>query len=404
MQNSFVNLLGKIRASRQSFTVIVTLTPASPHSMQIRRECNSKALWRFFCGQTGKLNVPVSDSIECTAKDSQASIRHPFRGHYYKIPCVPTDFATITAALSACPTGGTITLLPGVYEERINIRKSVHIRAASPERGAAIVWYKGLNDPCVAVGDFVRDDEPIEAQLSNVQLLHSTMGSDIWGGNCAVLVEGRKSRLRLTSCCIQSESGRGVVATNGSYLEMKEGSVIHDCAATGLYLGDSDSVANISGCNIIRNGGGSRRPLPTELDNFDENDIDRVPAGHSGVYIEAGRAFVENSLVAGNSLTGVSIVRGGGVMISGCDVTENGSESILVEDSFEALGRVNRRPLGVEAGPARNTYSRRSNDAPSLQDVIHSVTEFGGTVRKSQFEHVVTNKLISKKAHESRYR
>lgn len=295
-------------------------------------------------------------------------------------------------------------MLPGVYEERIDIRKSVHIRAASPERGAAIVWYKGLNDPCVAVGDFVRNDEPIEAQLSNVQLLHSTMGSDIWGGNCAVLVEGRKSRLRLTSCCIQSESGRGVVATNGSYLEMKEGSVIHDCAATGLYLGDNDSVANISGCNVIRNGGGSRRP--TESDNFDENDIDRVPPGHSGVYVEAGRAFVENTLVAGNSLTGVSIVRGGGVMISGSDVTENGSEPILVEDSFEGLGRarVSRRPLGVEEGPAKNTYSRRSNDAPSLQGVIHSVTDFGGTARASQFEHVVTKKLMSTKAHESRYR
>jgi hypothetical protein len=313
------------------------------------------------------------------------------------IPCVPVDFASVTAALRACPIGGTITLLPGVYEERVNIRKSVHIRAAFPERGAAIVWYKGLNDPCVAVGDFVRHDEPVEAQLSNVQLLHSTMGSDIWGGNCAILVEGRKSRLRLTSCSIQSESGRGVVATNGSFLEMKEGSVIHDCAATGLYLGDNDSVASISGCNIIRNGGGSRRPLPTEVDNFDGNETDRVPPGHSGVYVEAGRAFIENSLVAGNSLTGVSIVRGGGVMISGCDVTENGSEAILVEESFETRGEVNRRPIGVEEGPAKNTYSSRSNDAPSLQDVIHSITEFGGMVRQSQFEHIVTNKLMSTK-------
>jgi hypothetical protein len=299
------------------------------------------------------------------------------------------------------PAGGSITLLPGVYEERINIRQSIHIRAAFPEQGAAIVWYKGLNDPCVAVGDFVQVDT-IVAELSNVQLLHSTMGSDIWGGNCAVLVEGRKTRLNLTSCCITSESGRGVVATSGAFLDMKE-SVIHDCAATGLYLGENESMANISGCNLVRNGGGSRRPVPTEP-GIDEEGADRVPPGHSGMYIEAGRAFVENSLVSGNSLTGVSIVRGGGVIISGCDVTENGSEPILVEDSFLPTGRVNRRPFGVEEGPMKNNYSSRSSDAPSLQDVIHTVTEFGGTVRESQFDHVVTRKLQTTEAHESRYR
>lgn len=375
---------------------------SSPLYVFSSRECDSRALWQFFCAQTGKLNEPLSDAVECT-KDSQVQV-NPLREHYYKIPCVPTDFASITAALRQCPPGGTITLLPRVYEERINIRKSVHIRAAVPERGAAIVWYKGLNDPCVAVGDVVRE-ETVAAQLSNIQLLHSTMGSDIWGGNCAVMVEGRKSRLNLTSCCVQSESGRGVVAINGSFLDVKE-SVIHDCAATGLYLGDNDSIASIRGCNFIRNGGGSRRPLETDSDGNEDDDTDRVPSGHSGMYVEAGRAFVENSLVAGNSLTGVSIVRGGGVVISGCDVTENGSEPILVEDFFEVDGssRRNRRPFGVQEGPVKNYYGSRSSNAPPLQDVIHYVTDFGGTVRETQFNHVVTNKLMSTEAHESRYR
>lgn len=328
-----------------------------------------------------------------------------YRSHYYKIPCVPTDFATITSAMSRCPYGGTITLLPGVYEERLDIRRSAHIRAAFPEKGAAVVWYKGVNEPCVAVMEDDIRNETVLAQISNVQLLHSTEGADIWGGNCAVMVEGKKSRLNLTSCCIQSESGRGVVAVNGSFLEVKS-SVIHDCAATGLYLGDNDSIANVSGCNLVRNGGGSRRPLRTDVDDGDEDDSDRVPSGHSGMYIEAGRAMVENSLVAGNSLTGLSIVRGGGVIISGCDITENGSDPILVEDAFDgaAFRGLNRRPIGVEEGPVKNTCSSRARDVPSLQDVIHFLIDFGGTVRATQFAHVVSSKLMSTAAHESRYR
>ena len=339
---------------------------------------------------------------------------NPSREHYYKNPCVPADFASITAAVGPCPLGGSITLLPGVYEEHVVIRKSVHIRAAFPEKGAAIVWYKGANVPCVAVAEDDIHNRNVVAQLSHVQLLHSTDGSDIWGGNCAVMVEGRKSRLNLNSCCIQSDSGRGVVAVEGSFVEVRN-SVIHDCAATGLYLGDVDSIANVSGCNVIRNGGGSRREIQRN-DGILEDSTERVPAGHSGMYVEAGRAFVENSLVAGNSLTGLSIVRGGGVIISGCDVTENGSDPILVEDAFEfdRSARRHRRPIGVEEGPARNNYSSRADNVSSLQGMIPPAPsmhagnkfriEFGGTVRATPFDHVVFNKLMSMEAHESRYR
>lgn len=360
------------------------------------RECASSALWRSFCIRTGKVEEELNDDLSELPID--------YRSLYYKIPCVPADFVSITSALSRCSAGGTITLLPGVYEERLEIRKSVHIRAAFPEKGAAIAWYKGVNEPCVAVVEDNIRNVTVVAELSNIQLLHSTEGSDIWGGNCAVMVEGRKSRLNLISCCIQSESGRGVVAVNGSFLDVNS-TVIHDCAATGLYLGDNDSFASVHGCNIVRNGGGSRRPRQNGSDESDDEDSDRVPAGHSGMYVEAGRALVENSLLAGNSLTGLSIVRGGGVIISGSDVTLNGSDPILVEDGIDLDPSLqNRRPIGVEQGPVPNNYSSRADGISSLQDMIHRIVEFGGKVRETQFHHVVVSKLMSTEAHESRYR
>ena len=57
-----------------------------------------------------------------------------------------------------------------------------------------------------------------------------------------------------------------------------------------------------------------------------------VSAGHSGLYVEAAEAEVRNTLLAGNCLTGLSVVRNGCVHISQCDVTANGMEPIVIFD------------------------------------------------------------------------
>lgn len=386
--------------------------------MCFRRECDSTALWRSFCLRTGKVDESEIDAVNSS---NDSTTVNTFRDRYYKTPCVPVDFASITSALSHCPWQGTITLLPGVYEERLSIRKAVHIRAAYPAIGAAIVWYRGIDEPCIAVTGDLLGNRNVHVMLSHLQLFHSTDGVDIWGGNCAVLVEGNDNRLDLTSCSLQSDSGRGVVAVEGAILHL-QGSVIHDCAATGLYLGDSNSMASIKCCNIIRNGAGSRR---LQQNSFHDDESERVPAGHSGCYVEAGMALIENSLLAGNSLTGLSVVRGGIVRITDCDITENGSNPILVEDAFDfdpSMGRHNQRQGGVVEGPVPNNYISRNDDIPSLEEELalapKNVGEprkakgmvstrgrivMGGMVRATQFDHVVDRRMPTE-ALESRYR
>ena len=158
---------------------------------------------------------------------------------------------------------------------------------------------------------------------------------------------------------------------------------IVDCAATGFYLGDWGSRAKVSGCNIIRNGFGSRRlrderhgdihnilnqiaahahlglPIGREL-------FDVVPPGHSGVYIESSMAWVDNTLLAGNSLTGLSVVRSGFVNLSGCDITENGHPvPIMIEDAHDVRDANRLQGIsirgGVVEGPLENNYSSLSN-------------------------------------------
>jgi len=80
--------------------------------------------------------------------------------------------------------------------------------------------------------------------------------------------------------------------------------------------------------------------------------------------------WVDDSLLAGNCLTGLSVVRGGFVSLSGSDVTENGQQAaappILIEDAHDVRANTNNRmqqggPVsirgGVVEGPGKNNYT-----------------------------------------------
>merc|ERR1711862_96712 len=84
----------------------------------------------------------------------------------------------------------------------------------------------------------------------------------------------------------------------------------------------------VSGCNVIGNGYGGSRNVT--------GDHHVVPPGHSGVYVESSMSWIDDSLLSGNSLTGLSVVRNGFVNLSGSDITLNGqAEQILVEDAHD---------------------------------------------------------------------
>lgn len=126
--------------------------------------------------------------------------------------------------------------------------------------------------------------------------------ADIWGGNCTISIEGPRAHVAIDSCILQSDSGRGLVCSNQAVCELSRSSIV-DCAATGFYLGDWGSRARISGCNIVRNGFGSRRlcssgdedeagnvlgRIATHTRMFERvlpnprQDFEAVPPGHSG--------------------------------------------------------------------------------------------------------------------------
>ena len=85
--------------------------------------------------------------------------------------------------------------------------------------------------------------------------------------------------------------------------------------------------------------------------------------------------WIEDSLLAGNCLTGLSVVRGGFVSLSACDVTENGhSRPILIEDQHDLLNQNALQGVtirgGVVEGPIKNNYNPNYHESNEEHDKV----------------------------------
>ena len=131
--------------------------------------------------------------------------------------------------------------------------------------------------------------------------------TDIWNGNAAVQIQpfvglDYQQRMVLPTPSvvldhveITSASGRGIVNIDGGHVSILS-CYIHECAATGIYVGGPGSRAVIESTDVVRNGNGNTQ---------NRRGISR---GHSGIYLEQGHAHVKDCNVSLNSLTGISAV------------------------------------------------------------------------------------------------
>lgn len=216
-------------------------------------------------------------------------------------------------------------------------------------------------------------------------------------------------------------------------------SFLKNCIS-GCYIGDIGSRAHINCCNIIRNGDGSQNYLHSqraelqgndqlgEMQEFANNNMEEsrsslddsiindmfipanfqhhtVPPGHSGMYIETGSAILKNTLVASNSLTGLSVVRGGLVQISECDIADNGSQAVTLVDIHDMNAEIGHMHLNdihgslVDKG-GNNYESIHPNDPEFCRRNRYSAWEmFNSYVRKSSFPHVITDFMTERKLH-----
>ena len=198
----------------------------------------------------------------------------------------------------------------------------------------------------------------ISLTLSNLSIISSVPGTDIWTTNTAIRASGNGVALDTRNCLISSISGRGIVITGGASGDLLN-TTVFNCAATGIYVGDEDTEVTLTRCNVVNCGYGGRPitssssllPVSTTGSTSDLLKVVEssmriqtlpvtvgnesiVPSGHSGIYVEAADMALEDSLISGSCLTGITAVRGGRVVLTGCDLADNAAEDISTQDSF----------------------------------------------------------------------
>jgi len=185
-----------------------------------------------------------------------------------------------------------------------------------------------------------RQNEPIffvrqgSFTLRNVYLKHGSFGNDIWNGNSAIQIQPiigsddnsvnestATPTVTLDSVDVSSSSGRGIVNIDGGYVKIRN-SYIHDCAATGIYVGGSGSRASIERSDVILNGKGNRRTRRG------------IAPGHSGIYLEQGNISILDCNISRNTLTGISAISPDKSLLNlqGSDLVSNGTFQLEMPD------------------------------------------------------------------------
>lgn len=209
---------------------------------------------------------------------------------------------------------------------------SSHPLGPESARASVILRTRKHNEPIVRVRQGT-------IKFVNVSLIHNSTGIDIWNGNAAIQIQPhlgpddrpaptlQRPRAILEKVEVTSKSGRGIVNIDGGLASIKQ-CYVHDCAATGIYVGGPGSDAVIEASDVVRNGNGNRSRRG-------------IARGHSGIYLEQGNAQVRDCNISRNSLTGISVVSVSNAVLNleASDLVANGS----VQLEMPPTGSVARR-------------------------------------------------------------
>lgn len=258
-------------------------------------------------------------SIRILLRPGKYILREPIN---FRLPCtIEVVIETMVMPDSLCPSIRTLVETESFKRRRksANLRKILSCRRVEVEDiiGNAIPNFMepGAANAkrAILILDSNRLDEPIirikqgKCTLRNLKLWHNCLGMDIWNGNAAVQIQpfvglDYQQRMVLPTPSvvldhveITSASGRGIVNIDGGHVSILS-CYIHECAATGIYVGGPGSRAVIESTDVVRNGNGNTQ---------NRRGISR---GHSGIYLEQGHAHVKDCNVSLNSLTGISAV------------------------------------------------------------------------------------------------
>jgi hypothetical protein len=235
-----------------------------------------------------------------------------------------THFATVTAALAAAPTGGTVVVRSGTYVEALVLERPVTLR------GACAAWVE-----LVSPGD----DEPgALVQSPGVRLEGLTLRGHLGG----VLVEGGEATL--AASLVEGARGLGLLANGFAGALRVEGSVVRALEpGPNGELGWGASAQGQATLELVDSAVVGARHLGVFAAQSDsvvrlERSVVR------GVLEHAGQGVGVAALVGGRAeLEGSAVVDGVGYALS---VSDAGSSASVVGSSLVGTGTLADGTLG----------------------------------------------------------
>ena len=337
-------------------------------------------------------------------------------------PAVPTDYATVANAIAAVAPAGkgkstnkepaelpSITIWLRPQEHRLH--ESLIIQAT--EANITLETMKtSMDDPTSSSSTSKRRhplaslllqtrrrNKPLlhiaagQVTLRRLRLGHYCGGFNLWNGNAAVQIQplppppaeaqehqpvpdvSRLPTATFHEVEVISHSGRGVVINDGGDIAISH-SYIHDCAATGIYVGSNACNLTLDHSDVISNGHGNQLAASVRASG--------VSRGHSGFYLENGNATLTECNVTNNSSCGISVSSASSrLTMSHTDVVANGhSNQVEAAAGSQQMGSSNnvaktglvkvRSRLGLQCciGNSNSPASgrRRSNSTTTRRD------------------------------------
>lgn len=260
----------------------------------------------------------------------------------------PQPDTTINGRLARAKTGDTLTLEAGVYEEQIQFKEGVNLRAAEPGKVIVQIHSKA--------GSALRVEKCASGSISGIVFQH--LGTESVDDGAAPVAQITSSGITLEDCTFQKGAGSGIEVTGTGRPALTRCTLANN-SKFGLVLA-SGSTATITRCSAKKNGAsgievrhnGTAPVLSanTASENADSGIVikDGASAAISGATIcslngEAGIAAAGD----GTSVTvtsancdgnrhGISIQKNAIAKITGCTVRN--SKEMGIHFGFAATG------------------------------------------------------------------
>jgi len=257
----------------------------------------------------------------------------------------PLPDTTIGAKLAKAKAGDTVTLEAGTYEEQVQFKEGVKLRAAEP--GKVIVQVHGK------AGSALRVEKCASGSISGIVFQH--LGTETVEGDAAPVAQITSSSISIEDCTFQKGAGSGVEVAGAGRPNFVRCTLANN-SRFGIVLG-SGTTANISRCIAQRNGASGieirhsgTSPLLTANTASDNAD--------SGIAVKDGASanIAETTRCSSNGEAGIAAVGDGTsvtITSANCDGNKHGI-TIQKSASAKITGCTvrNSKEMGIHFGLA----------------------------------------------------